>query len=483
MSQSVKTNYILNLINVGTQMLFPLLTFPYVCRILLPAEIGQVNFYNSIIGYISLFTCLGIPMYAVREVARERDDIVQMNRTTIEVLLLHTLLTLIGYVAVVILCLTVPQIKENIPLFLILSITLIFTVIGCDWFYNGIEDFKYITIRGIVVKSISVILLFLLVKSKEDLLWYGVYCVVGSIGGNIFNFIRLRKYIHKENIIFTQLHIFRHLKPAIKVFSFNVVISVYLQLNPVLLGFMKDTIAVAYFTAATKLMMMVTKISSSLGTVLMPRASHLISEGKKEEFNKLIQKSYDFTLAITIPLVIGLICMAPYIVRVFCGSQYEDAIITSQIIAPITLVVGLSNIMGMQVLYPIGKINTVVKCTIYGAITNVILNLALIPFLSFNGTAIAYLGAEVATTLSMYIIAKQDMPIKFFKKDNLTYFVGGLLMILSIFAVAALLKANNLIMLIAETLIGFGIYSLYLIYKKDQFASLVISKIEAVVKR
>lgn len=481
MSQSVKTNYILNLINVGTQMLFPLLTFPYVCRILLPAQIGQVNFYNSIIGYISLFTCLGIPMYAVREVARERDDIVQMNRTTIEVLLLHTLLTLIGYVAVVILCLTVPQIKENIPLFLILSITLIFTVIGCDWFYNGIEDFKYITIRGIVVKSISVILLFLLVKSKEDLLWYGVYCVVGSIGGNVFNFIRLRKYIHKENIIFAQLHIFRHLKPAIKVFSFNVVISVYLQLNPVLLGFMKDTIAVAYFTAATKLMIMVTKISSSLGTVLMPRASHLISEGKKDEFNKLIQKSYDFTLALTIPLVIGLICMAPYIVRVFCGSQYEDAIITSQIIAPITLIVGLSNIMGMQVLYPIGKINTVVKCTIYGAITNVILNLALIPFFSFNGTAIAYLGAEVATTLSMYIIAKQDMPIKFFKKDNLTYFVGGLLMILSIFAVAALLKANNLIMLIAETLIGFGIYSLYLIYKKDQFANLVITKIKTLI--
>lgn len=481
MSQSVKTNYILNLINVGTQMLFPLLTFPYVCRILLPAQIGQVNFYNSIIGYISLFTCLGIPMYAVREIARDRDDIVKMNRTAIEVLLLHILLTLIGYVAVAILCLTVPQIKENVPLFLILSITLIFTVIGCDWFYNGIEDFKYITIRGIVVKSISVILLFLLVKTKEDLLWYGVYCVVGSIGGNIFNFIRLRKYIHKENIIFTQLHIFRHLKPAIKVFSFNVVISVYLQLNPVLLGFMKDTIAVAYFTAATKLMMMVTKISSSLGTVLMPRASHLISEGKKEEFNKLIQKSYDFTLAITIPLVIGLICMAPYIVRVFCGSQYEDAIITSQIIAPITLVVGLSNIMGMQVLYPIGKLNTVVRCTIYGAITNVVLNLALIPFLSYNGTAIAYLGAEIATTLSMYIIANRDMPIKFFKRANITYVIGGVLMIVAILAVATLVHTNNFVMLILEAIAGFGIYSLYLIYKKDQFTNLVITKIKTLI--
>ena len=102
-------------------------------------------------------------MYAVREIARDRDDIVKMNRTAIEVLLLHTLLTLFGYVAVAILCLTVPQIKENVPLFLILSITLIFTVIGCDWFYNGIEDFKYITIRGLIIKTISVILLFIFV--------------------------------------------------------------------------------------------------------------------------------------------------------------------------------------------------------------------------------------------------------------------------------------------------------------------------------
>ena len=173
--------------------------------------------------------------------------------------------------------------------------------------------------------------------------------------------------------------------------------------------------------------------------------------------------------------------MAPYIVRVFCGSQYEDAIITSQIIAPITLVVGLSNIMGMQVLYPIGKLNTVVRCTIYGAITNVVLNLALIPFLSYNGTAIAYLGAEIATTLSMYIIANRDMPIKFFKRANITYVIGGVLMIVAILAVATLVHTNNFVMLILEAIAGFGIYSLYLIYKKDQFTNLVITKIKTLI--
>lgn len=243
MAQSVKVNYILNLINTGTQMLFPLITFPYVCRVIEADGIGQINFFQSIISYISLFTCLGIPMYAIREIARDRSDVVQMNRTAMEILLLHSMLTLVGYAIVAILCLTVPQIQVNIPLFLILSLTIFFTAIGCEWFYQGIEDFKYITIRGLIIKTVSVVLLFIFVKSKTDLLYYGCYTAFGVLGGNIFNFFRLRKYIHRENIIFSELHIKRHVKPVLKVFSFSVVTSIYLQLNTVLLGFLKNALA------------------------------------------------------------------------------------------------------------------------------------------------------------------------------------------------------------------------------------------------
>ena len=180
MAQSVKVNYILNLINTGTQMLFPLITFPYVCRVIEADGVGQVNFFQSIISYISLFTCLGIPMYAIREIARDRNDVVKMNRTATEILLLHSMLTLVGYIIVAILCLTVPQVQVNIPLFLILSLTIFFTAIGCEWFYQGIEDFKYITIRGLIIKTISVILLFIFVRSKADLLYYGFYTVLGN---------------------------------------------------------------------------------------------------------------------------------------------------------------------------------------------------------------------------------------------------------------------------------------------------------------
>ena len=477
MAQSVKVNYILNLINTGTQMLFPLITFPYICRVIEAEGIGQINFFQSIISYISLFTCLGIPMYAIREIARDRNDVVQMNRTAMEILLLHSMLTLVGYAIVAILCLTVPQIQVNIPLFLILSLTIFFTAIGCEWFYQGIEDFKYITIRGLIIKTVSVVLLFIFVKSKTDLLYYGCYTVFGVLGGNIFNFFRLRKYIHRENIIFSELHIKRHVKPVLKVFSFSVVTSIYLQLNTVLLGFLKNALAVGYFAAATKVMQMLLTMSACLGSVMMPRASHLIAENKEDEFNRLIQKSYDFTLAIALPMTIGLIFCAPSLITALCGVKFEHSILPSQIIAPIILMVAISNVFGIQVLFPKGKINIVTLCCGIGAVADLILNLCLIPFFSYIGTSIAYLGAEVATTVSMYFIGRKYIPIIYFKKSHLTYALGCIVMAFALYGLS-LLQLPTLTILLLQGCCGVLAYFIILCICKDEMLVQILSKIK-----
>ena len=477
MAQSVKVNYILNLINTGTQMLFPLITFPYVCRVIEADGIGQINFFQSIISYISLFTCLGIPMYAIREIARDRSDVVQMNRTAMEILLLHSMLTLVGYAIVAILCLTVPQIQVNIPLFLILSLTIFFTAIGCEWFYQGIEDFKYITIRGLIIKTVSVVLLFIFVKSKTDLLYYGCYTVFGVLGGNIFNFFRLRKYIHRENIIFSELHIKRHIKPVLKVFSFSVVTSIYLQLNTVLLGFLKNALAVGYFAAATKVMQMLLTMSACLGSVMMPRASHLIAENKEDEFNRLIQKSYDFTLAIALPMTIGLIFCAPSLITALCGVKFEHSILPSQIIAPIILMVAISNVFGIQVLFPKGKINIVTLCCGIGAVADLILNLCLIPFFSYIGTSIAYLGAEVATTVSMYFIGRRYIPIIYFKKSHLTYALGCIVMAFALYGLS-LLQLSTLTILLLQGCCGVLAYFIILCICKDEMLVQILLKIK-----
>lgn len=477
MAQSVKVNYILNLINTGTQMLFPLITFPYVCRVIEADGIGQINFFQSIISYISLFTCLGIPMYAIREIARDRSDVVQMNQTAMEILLLHSMLTLVGYAIVAILCLTVPQIQVNIPLFLILSLTIFFTAIGCEWFYKGIEDFKYITIRGLIIKTVSVVLLFIFVKSKTDLLYYGCYTVFGVLGGNIFNFFRLRKYIHRENIIFSELHIKRHVKPVLKVFSFSVVTSIYLQLNTVLLGFLKNALAVGYFAAATKVMQMLLMMSSCLGSVMMPRASHLIAENKEDEFNRLIQKSYDFTLAIALPMTIGLIFCAPSLITALCGVKFEHSILPSQIIAPIILMVAISNVFGIQVLFPKGKINIVTFCCGIGAVADLILNLCLIPFFSYIGTSIAYLGAEVATTVSMYFIGRKYISIIYFKKSHFTYALGCIVMAFVLYGLS-LLQLPAFTILLLQGCCGVLAYFIILCICKDEMLVQILSKIK-----
>ena len=477
MAQSVKVNYILNLINTGTQMLFPLITFPYVCRVIEADGIGQINFFQSIISYISLFTCLGIPMYAIREIARDRSDVVKMNRTAMEILLLHSMLTLVGYAIVAILCLTVPQIQVNIPLFLILSLTIFFTAIGCEWFYQGIEDFKYITIRGLIIKTVSVVLLFIFVKSKTDLLYYGCYTVFGVLGGNIFNFFRLRKYIHRENIIFSELHIKRHIKPVLKVFSFSVVTSIYLQLNTVLLGFLKNALAVGYFAAATKVMQMLLTMSACLGSVMMPRASHLIAENKEDEFNRLIQKSYDFTLAIALPMTIGLIFCAPSLITALCGVKFEHSILPSQIIAPIILMVAISNVFGIQVLFPKGKINIVTLCCGIGAVADLILNLCLIPLFSYIGTSIAYLGAEVATTVSMYFIGRRYIPIIYFKKSHLTYALGCVVMAFALYGLS-LLQLPTFTILLLQGCCGVLAYFIILCICKDEMLVQILSKIK-----
>lgn len=415
-------------------------------------------------------------MYAIREIARDRNDAVKMNRTATEILLLHSMLTLVGYIIVAILCLAVPQIQANIPLFLILSLTIFFTAIGCEWFYQGIEDFKYITIRGLIIKIISVILLFVFVKSKTDLLYYGCYTVFGVLGGNIFNFLRLRKYIHRENIIFSELHIKRHIKPVLKVFSFSIVTSIYLQLNTVLLGFLKNALAVGYFTAATKTMQMLLQMSACLGAVMMPRTSHLLAENKESEFNSMIQKSYDFMLTIAMPMTVALIFCAPSLITTLCGVKFEEAILPSQIIAPIILMVAISNVFGIQVLFPKGKINIVTLCCGIGAIVDLILNLCLIPFFSYVGTSIAYLGAEVATTVSMYFIGRKYIPIQYFKKSHLNYLMGCIMMAVVLFMISRT-QLSSFYVLILQGCCGILVYFVTLCIRKDTILMQVLSKI------
>lgn len=476
---SIKKNFILNLLNTITGLLFPLITFPYASRILMADGIGQVQFFQSIIDYISLCTALGIPLYAVREIARIRDNKVLRSKTTIEILLLHAILTLVGYVIVFILTETVGKIRIDAPLFFLLSTALFFNTIGVAWFYQAIEDFKYITLRSLFVRVVCLIALFVFVRTKQDLFYYAAILVIATVGNGIFNFIRLRKYIKLSKSDLKHLNIWKHLIPALKIFVLNLIISVYVNLDSVMLGFLKNEESVGYYTAATRLTKAILGIVSSLGGVLLPRFSNMITNGQKDEFKSLANKAVSFTIALSFPMSIGLIFMATPVIHIFCGNGFEPSVLTLQLVAPIILFIGLSGIIGMQILYPQGMERYVIMSTAIGACINFTINYLLIPQYGQYGAAIGTIIAEFMVTTVMIMSGKRYLSVNFISKQNLHYIIGSMIMsVLLVFLfILPLGKTNYLLIGIPLSVL---VYYIYLLMIKDPFAlqmrNLILSK-------
>lgn len=467
MAKSLKNNFVYNLINTSLGILFPIISFPYASRILMAKGIGEINFFQSIIQYIVLFTSLGIPMYAIREIAKVREQTATRNKKLLEILILNLFLTVLGYIAVLIIINTVGKVQLNIPLFLILSLAIVLTTIGCDWFYQGVEDFKYITIRGIIVRSLSLVLLFLFVKTQQDVLYYAICITIGSLGGNIFNFFRLKKYISFSELFNRDLKPFRHLKPVLRIFMLNLIISIYINLNVVMLGFMKNNESVGFFTSATKLTQVILTVVTSLGTVLLPRMSNMISNNQMSEFKELAQKSLDFIVLVTLPITMGLILLSDYLIIIFCGNDYLPAISTLRILAPIIIFIGVSNVFGIQILYPQGHERIVIFATAAGALINFIINLWLIPKYSQDGAAIATFIAELLVTVVMCVIGRRLLWVSW-KKDYWVYLFGTFAMGLIVYLIKQI-EINFTVDFIISIIAGLIVYFLVLLLVKDPF--------------
>ena len=470
--RSVKSNYILNLINTISGILFPLITFPYASRILFAEGIGKVQFFDSIVGYILTITSLWIPLYAIREIAIVRHDSYLRSKVAMEILLLHVALTFIAYLSVFVVASTIEKINADIPLFLLLSTTLLFTTIGVFWFYQGIEDFKYITIRAVSIKFFAAIALFTLVKDRNDIMWYAGINVAASVGNNIFNFIRLKKHISFDGLHFKDLQIKRHIAPSLKLFTLNLIVSIYIQLDTVMLGFLKGDAAVGYYTAASKLTRMSLGVITSLGGVLLPRLSNFVSTGRMDEFRDLCNKSLSFTLSLVLPMTVGLMILAHPIIDVFSGPSYAPSALTLQIIASITIFIGFSSLLGMQILYPLGKENIVIIAAASGAIVNLTFNFILIPYFSQYGAAASSVFAEAMVVLMILILWKKYLSFKLFTAKNLNYFIGTIVMAISVYLLSTLKLASCQILIICIPS-GVAIYFLFLAIRKDYFIGLI----------
>ncbi len=462
--KSLKMNFIMNAILTMSSFVFPLITFPYVSRILLPEGMGKVSFATSLISYFGLFAQLGIPVYGIRACAVVRDDRETLTRTAHELLLINLIMTAISYGGLVLVLLFVPRLRGERILYMVVSSNILFTSIGMEWIYKALEQYAYITVRSISFKLVALCSMFLLVHRQSDYVIYGGITIFAASASNILNFVNVHKYIDRR---FIGGYCFsRHIKPVSVFFAMSCAATVYTHLDTIMLGFMTSDADVGYYNAAVKIKTVCVSIVTSLGTVLLPRVSCYIQQGLMEDFRRITRKAVNFVVLVASPLAVYFIFFAEEGIRFLSGSGYADSVVPMQIIMPTLLLIGLTNILGMQILVPMGKENMVLYSEIAGAIVDIIINILLIPRLASAGAAWGTLAAELVVLLvQCYVLGNEA--VKALKQIH--YFKIAIALILGSAASIGIktMEFGNFLTLLISAVVFFGIYGLFLLLARE----------------
>lgn len=396
--KSIKLNFVMNIILTMSSFIFPLITFPYVSRVLLPVGTGKVSMATSVITYFSMFAQLGIPTYGIRACAKVRDNREKLSKVAQELLIINIIMSMISYMVLIILLFYVPKFRCEKELYVMLSFNIILTSIGMEWLYKALEQYTYITVRSVIFKFIALIFMFFLVHKQTDYVIYGGITIFAASASNILNLINAHKFINLKPV--GNYNFRRHLKPVLIFFAMSCATTIYTNLDTVMLGFMTTDTDVGYYNAAVKIKVILVSVVTSLGTVLLPRASYYIQRGELKEFHRITRKALNFVFLMATPLFVYFIYFAKEGIFFLSGNNYVGSIIPMQVIMPTLLLIGITNILGIQILVPPGREKIVLYSEIVGAVVDVIINALLIPVYASTGAAIGTLVAEFAVFVS-----------------------------------------------------------------------------------
>ena len=474
---SVSENLFYNILYQVVITVLPILTTPYVARVLGLEASGIHSYTESIVTYFILFGSLGTSLYGIREIARVRDNPQLLSQTALEILALKIILliaTLVVYAPV--LCVG----SEYAVIYRIHLINVVAGGLDISWFYQGIEDFKKVTIRNFIVKILFVISLFVFVKSPEDLPIYVFSIVASTLFGNLLMLYYLPKYAKLKTC--KKISVLPHLKGSLILFVPQIMNYIYALLDRSLLGWMTNTDNVGIYDQAQRLIRMVTGILMSLGYVMMARISNLSLNDDTEGIKKYIRKSINFTLFLALPAMFGIIAVANDFIPFFLGEEFLEVIPTLKKLSPLILTLSINSILGVQLLIPIGKEKRYTLATVMGALTNVLLNVILIPRLGILSACIASLSAELVVFTICFIAARKMLSVKNVFKDNIFVLLASVVMYFAVILVSKL-SLGLFVKLILEVAVGGLVYLAVTLITKNEILFSIFGKVKNLLKR
>ena len=457
--KSAKRNYVYNLLYQVFLFIVPLATTPYISRVIKASGIGQYSFSYSITSYFVLLASLGFGYYAQREIARHSDDKHAQSVIFFEIMICKLLSTALS-IGINLILIYTNVYNEYTLLMKLLLINIASTFFDVTFFFQGKEEFGLIAIVNVLSKSLGIICIFLFVKNENDLWLYAFFQSFVLIFSGLALWAFLPKRI--ERVKFNELHFTRHIVPTLCLFIPTIATSIYTMLDKTLIGIMVEgetpvtnvtedgtiitiikktsDIENGYYEQSEKVVKMAMAIITSLGTVMIPRNSKEVAQGHEDKLIENIYKALRFTLLLGVPLTLGLIATANNFSPWFFGEGFEKVPTLIMIFSPIVLIIGLSNVLGLQYLIPKKKDGKFTLAITTGAAVNLCLNLILIRFYNSYGAAIASVIAEASVTTIMFIFVRKEISFLTMLKQCWKYIVSGLLMFGIVYSTQYFLK-------------------------------------------
>lgn len=420
-------NIVFNIIKTLSSILFPLITVPYISRILQAEYVGRINFGGSIVGYISLIASLGVSTYAIRECSRVRGDRKKLGNTASQIMSINLFSTMFAYAVLAVLLLFWDSLKGYRELIMIQSTVVLFNTLGTDWLNSAMEDFRYLAFRTFLFQLLSLAVMFLFIHGPEDYLKYACISVLAGSGANITNMIYRRKFCRVR--MTAHIDWKKHLPPILLLFAMILAQTIFVNVDTTMLGLMKGDREVGLYSIATKVYTLVNQVIASIAWVVMPRLSGLFLNRDYKEINKVLRYVANVICVLGIPSVIGLNLLAPEIIEIIAGTGYMEAVPALHILTAALAFSLMGGFVGNIILLPSGRENVCLMSCLAGAAVNFITNMLWIPACGKNAAAFTTaLSQAVVLVISVFFIEKN---IKLYRvKDILAGpLAGGILIV------------------------------------------------------
>lgn len=448
----VVKNYLYNASYQVFILLVPLITTPYLARVLGPTGVGINAYTNSIIQYFILFGSIGVNLYGNRQIAFVRDNKDELTKTFYEIFLMRIMTIILAYAAFLIFLVFIGNYHVY---YLAQSLSIIAAAFDISWFFMGVENFKVTVVRNFIVKILTLVSIFTFVKSYSDLYLYIMILSLSLLIGNLTLFPNLKKYIGNLNV--GQLHIWHHLKPSLVLFVPQIATQIYLVVNKTMLGSMTSVQAAGYFDQSDKMIKMILAIVTATGTVMLPHVANAFMRGEVEKTKQFLYNSFSFVTAVSVPMMFGVAAVAQKFVPLFFTDKFLAVTPLMMIEAVVILLIAWSNALGTQYLLPTNQNAAFTTSVIIGAVVNIIVNIPLILLWGAMGATIATVLSEISVTGYQLYVLRNQVEYKKLFKDTWKYLISGVVMFIVIYLLDETLS-DSWLMLVLEVLIGIGIY-------------------------